>query len=790
MFRLTTLILFLLGAPLFLSAQQPFYEVKFPDDRTVIGCGASADTIWPTITQYGNCSFNVGVSVKDEVFYLNETNTCAKILRRFRLIYWCNYDPNWQPYVIVNPLSTDTGPTVQGNAANTGYLEYTQIIKVRDLGLPEFKDCVNGTYIFCDYTGNDPAQYGQRCEGPVDLSILVNDACSGTDINLSYRLFLDLDGNGSMETYISSGAPNAYPLVTGIHDDCLRGRVQLPAGAQLPYGKHKIEWIANDQCGNEAICKYEFEVKDCKPPTIVCLNGLSVNIMQTGMISMNKNSFILYYNDNCTPQAQVLTGIRKAGTGTGFPFDTQEVTFDCSELGTQPVEVWVRDAYGNEDYCITYVIVQDNIGACPLVSSLKGQVLTPDLKPVPGVAVKLKHASMPYNITDATDADGYYQFLSAVPAACGYSLTPLLDTMAGAGISAYDALLAAAHYYDVQQLPTPYHLVAADVDHSGAITGADVNQILWVVLGLQSDFDNNTVWQFVPKNWVFPDPANPFAAAMPHKLDLCLTPSGAAVNPDFVAIKTADLDGSAMSSSLLAGADDRAAQPPLYFTAPDVLFEAGDEVRVPILTPDIDGLAGFQLAVQYDLPFLELIAVEEGLAPAEWIGSFPDKGVVATGWINPEALLPDVATAGKNAGVPVMTLVFRALKQGGLKRALELDAASLRAEAYTAGGNTRPVGLRFVPAPATRQGLSVTDPWPNPASGYTAVSFYTPSAGPVTLSLCDPSGAVVHSRQIDCAAGYHVERFDLGERNASTMLFLRVESADGAAVRRVVLGGR
>jgi hypothetical protein len=41
------------------------------------------------------------------------------------------------------------------------------------------------------------------------------------------------------------------------------------------------------------------------------------------------------------------------------------VTFDCTELGTQCVELWAIDAAGNADYCETYVIVQDNLGNCP-----------------------------------------------------------------------------------------------------------------------------------------------------------------------------------------------------------------------------------------------------------------------------------------------------------------------------------------------------------------------------------------------------------------------------------------
>ncbi|MBK8965937.1 MAG: hypothetical protein IPM36_04525 [Lewinellaceae bacterium] len=87
---------------------------------------------------------------------------------------------------------------------------------------------------------------------------------------------------------------------------------------QLPYGTHKIKWVITDGCGNEEICEYTFVVKDCKKPTVVCINGLSVNIMPTQMIALWDTDFLQYTEDNCTPSNKLVTAIRKSGTGTGF----------------------------------------------------------------------------------------------------------------------------------------------------------------------------------------------------------------------------------------------------------------------------------------------------------------------------------------------------------------------------------------------------------------------------------------------------------------------------------------
>jgi hypothetical protein len=38
------------------------------------------------------------------------------------------------------------------------------------------------------------------------------------------------------------------------------------------------------------------------------------------------------------------------------------VLYTCDDLGQQPVEIWVTDAAGNQDFCETFIVVQDNMG--------------------------------------------------------------------------------------------------------------------------------------------------------------------------------------------------------------------------------------------------------------------------------------------------------------------------------------------------------------------------------------------------------------------------------------------
>jgi len=780
---LPLLFVFLFTGALFAQSGN-YYTVKFPDDRTIFGCGVTADTIWPIITNQYGCSYNVGVAVKDQIFYTNDEQTCYKVLRKWTLLYWCDYNPNWSaPLYIQNPTNTDVGPTVVGNSTNHGYISYTQVIKVVDNVPPVFLNCPAQPLVFCDNTNNDPAQYNSnyvdRCEGPVDLKVAVTDLCSKSDILLTYRLFLDLDGNGTMETYKSSSDANAWPIETTVVADTLYGKIKFPTGFGLPYGRHKVEWIANDHCAGESLCKYEFTVKDCKAPTVVCMSGLSVNIMQTGMITFWDTDFLQYTYDNCTPTNQLKIAIRKSGAGSGFPNNNHSVTFDCTEIGPQFVEIWSQDAYGNGGYCETYVNIQDHVGTCP-APQVSGNISTDQNKAVPDVKVKMKSESVqfPGSWESPTDAAGLFT-LTNIPGQIGkYSLTPALDTKPASGVSSLDALLAAAHINGTQPISATYRLIAADVNRDKLINDADVQQIMKMATGQITAFTNNTSWRFVPKSYVFPNPANPFTGTFPEKISLT-TPG----SRDFIGIKTGDLDGSVVPGSLLTQDDRSAELDPVTFTATEASLRPGAQVRVDLKTPELNGIAGFQFTLGYDQSKLSLSSIEPGLIPAEYIGSFADQGMVSAGWIYPAALN---GADGKSQKTAAFSLIFNVLQDGELHDALYMNDLVAASQAYDSELGTRTAQLEFVRAAPGKARAQLYPVQPNPVTNQCTAIYYLPEAGQATLRLTNADGNVVATFNILEASGTHRQVLDLSGVPAHGMLFLHLESASGVAVQKLM----
>ncbi|MBK7939747.1 MAG: hypothetical protein IPJ82_22850 [Lewinellaceae bacterium] len=608
---------------IFVNYEQDYF-VKFPNDVIVTKCDGTGNYGEPTF--YGKDCELLGVTFEDDVFTV-VPDACLKIERTWKIINWCTYNPNGTCVIVPNPNPNATsnspqnlpGPIVSacGTAApwnptivsiapgqpqtnfctfydpNANCYIYKQIIKIIDTEDPKVTNCPASPVEYCDLTVNDPQLWNQSywwdpivgqhdlCEGDAGLTITATDSCSGSNVNISYLLFLDLNGDNTMETVISSNntpAPGTVnfgnagnPSYTGGTPQVFDGRPVLPneiyrwanhqsvsgttrtasvqwktfaqmptptnqlgsAGIapQLPYGTHKIKWTITDGCGNETYCEYTFVVKDCKAPTVVCHNGLSVNIMPTQMVQLWATDFLQYAEDNCTPPTPYTTGpnqlkfaIRKQGTGTDFPEDAQgnpitSVTFTCAELGEKFVELWAEDLAGNADFCLTSVDVQDNNSNCvpndPNNVTVAGALTTEMSEGVEEANVNLQSGAI--SLFDMSDDQGMYVFPDAVPLGADYTVTPTKDDNPLNGVSTYDLVLISKHILGLEPLNSPYKMIAADANKSNSITTFDIVEIRKLILGIYSELPNNTSWRFVDQDFAFPQPNNPFATQFPKR---------------------------------------------------------------------------------------------------------------------------------------------------------------------------------------------------------------------------------------------------------------------------------
>ncbi|MFN0174773.1 MAG: hypothetical protein ACKVU0_09020 [Saprospiraceae bacterium] len=461
---------------------------------------------------------------------------------------------------------------------------------------PQFLNC-NASVFACDLSQNaslywndlgwwdSVIQTHDLAESKIDLNLVLRDTCPGDSISVRCLLFLDLDDDNMQETVVDSdnpptagtvnfgnafnpnytgGTPRAFDqrpvpanlfwrfaLRTAIVNDTATYALKwvndaAPNIAELPelaYGSHKVRWIVTSSSGAVKTCEKSFLVKDCKAPTVVCLDGLSVNIMPTQMIQLWASDFLQYADDNVTPGGQIKIGIRKSGTGVGFPQDgngnpVTSVIFNCDELGTQEVEIWAIDLAGNADYCETNVIVLDNFGFCgdpPAI--IKACVRTACEEWLEEIFYEFTTNTIPpISYFEYADCGSFSQIL---PTDTEVTITPSKEDNPLNGVWTYDLIIIQKHIDGTDLFDTPYQWVAADANKDNVIDNFDILECRNLILGIYTQLPNNHSWRFIDKDYVFPSP-DPLSAPIPETITVN-TSNIPTTTPEFVGVKICDL---------------------------------------------------------------------------------------------------------------------------------------------------------------------------------------------------------------------------------------------------------
>ncbi len=547
---------------------------------------------------------------------------------------------------------------------------------------------------------------------------------------------------------------------------------------ELPYGTHKIKWIVEDGCGNEETCEYTFVVKDCKKPTVVCKNGLSVNIMPTKMIALQAVDFLQYTEDNCTPSNQLVIAIRKSGAGTGFPTNPDgspqtTVTFDCNELGTQLVELWSVDLAGNADYCETYVIVQDNMGVCgppgsnaTVAGTLKTEMDQGLLDGNVELVGMPPNGLPPFTTFDMTDNSGLYLFDNALPMASTYSVTPTKDNDPLNGVSTYDLVLINKHILGLEPLNSPYKMIAADANSSRSITTFDIVEFRKLILGLYSELPANNSWRFVDKAYVFPNPANPFQEIFPETKTIADVQASQFAD-DFVSVKIGDVNSNVAAN--LNNSDDRSAGT-VYFDIQDQAVKAGAEIVVQFSTAD--QLAAYQFTLNYQ--GLDVLEVLPGA------NQTTDNFAI---FANDKSL-----TTSVDAGTG-FALRFRVAQDGLLSDLLRPSSRITRAEAYNVEGDNFEVAFRFNGANGsvvTSAGFELMQNAPNPVKHTTNIVFNLPEAAEATLTISNAEGRILKLVKGNYAKGLNSVTINRDELFTG-VLFYQLETATNSATKKMIV---
>ena len=732
------------------------WKITFPADWEG-SCGdlAPAEDI---VIENGACDL-LGFEVTERRFDI-PGDACFKIERTYHVINWCTFVAGEDPVQLArvegdHGISEGLMVTSEGNEA-AGSWTYIQVLRVHDDEAPvvtviDPDPCINGV----DF---DALPYGEEDVTPGFAPF----ECD--EIKTWEAIATDCSSNISWEARLYNAATGE--LVASANDYKIS---HVVSNKETFFA----EFWAFDNCGNSAGNRGEdVQFWDCKRPTPYVLNGVAVEIGQNGEIQVWATDLDQASFDNCTDQSKLdfriwsdllgdaptdLAGVQALG---------QVITFDCSRVGNNLVQIYVIDEEGNFDFAQTFVIVQDNLGSCgaSVGGMVAGRIVNSQGENVENVAVTVEGTAQ---ASTTTGADGQFQFQMEMGG--DYTVTPVKDINPLNGVSTFDLVLISKHILGITQFDSPYKYIAADVNKSGSITAFDMVQLRQLILNIRSEFPSNDSWRFV-------DASHDFASANPASEDFSEfytinTLSGDMINLDFVGVKVGDVNGNAQANSLL-GAESRSTNGALTLTAADRFVEVGEAVTVAFTAADIASAQGYQFTMNFAGQNADVV---EGVAKtANFNTTMADRGVIATSW-NGEATANDV----------LFSLTFNATASGLLSELVSVSSDVTTAEAYNTNGELLDVNLEFTTPVAA--GFELTQNTPNPFKGETVIGFNLPTAGNATLTVMDAQGKVLKSISADYAKGNNVITLRANELGATGVLYYQLESADNVATKKMII---
>jgi hypothetical protein len=616
----------------------------------------------------------IATSFEETVFTV-VPDACFKIERHWVVINWCIYDEFGEDlYPEVGFAECDLGIDLDGdgdmdcrtfqdglNAAQTpdGYIQFQQVIKLidnkpPDVVIPELDGCIL-------------------------------DADCRLDLLLPYPEIFDACSE-EFRVDISS-------IEFGDFDDIPLEGILL---TDVVAGTYSFTYSTTDECGNTDYQTVEVIVEDCKKPTPVCEEIVAELMPTTNLVEVPAVTFDAGSFDNCSGPLIF-----------SFSADTTNTVevFNCQNLSQNTVTIWVTDQNGNQAFCETTIIIQDNQNACVFAPIIAGTIASEFMGYLEGASLEVN--GLPSGVL----SDEWGEYSLEVEAGLDYTIAPYLDEDPLSGVSTYDLVLISRHILGVDPLQSPYQIIAADVNRSGSVTTLDMVILQKLILQLIVDIPNNTSYRFVDAAYEFPIPDQPFQSSFPEFVNLNnLWASQDLV--DFVAIKVGDVNGNAFYADQEAGNRGLPAQ---LFA--EQMSSGEHELHIEAPTPILGGQ--FALNLPNGSRFV----------PANWLST--QQYVVDGQQVR-------VSFTFETPHAPTLSIGSVVLDREQDKLDMQLHSHLLSPEVYGEGLTIHPLqGMELRPE-AT--GFHAT---PNPFQGQFDLAWEQITAGQVQLEVVDVAGQII-----------------------------------------------
>lgn len=659
----------------------------------------------PTLKSPLNGCHNIMIN-KEDIVFTNASNACFKIVRTWTIIDWCLAAAKGNQYALDHAV------------------KFTQALVVMNTTAPTFVPHADQIVETTNCTASN-----------VTVSTSATDDCPSNF--LTYNWQLDLNFNNNTSTWDHQGTGSSFTI-------------------NMPIGKHRVYFAVTDGCGNVEHQYFTVEVKNVKQPTPVYTN-LTVDLMANLQVTIPARLFNRASFGAC-PNSYPLRFAYSSD-----PADSLR-TFDCS-FGVDtahPVTIYVIDANGLFDFAITNLTLNDNIVQCPnTITVISGQIVTEGNAGIPQVEVNA-HSSM----SRLTDGNGQFRFNNVHPGET-YYIEPKDDNNPLNGVTTGDIIKIQNHILGKTSLPTPYKIIAADVNEDKSVSISDIVMIRKMILGKIDQFSSGKSWKFIGKNYTFSNPAAPLKESYPQSIP-------AATNSyldgiDFIGVKMGDVNG-----DFTLNFDDPKVDSRSYakLSIEDVRMKAGEITTVHVVNASQINVQGLQANLSF-AKGVKLVGIESQMMEAGDDNFYQSGNTLKLSLTSKDVLIDNL----------IMTLYLVADNDIDVSDAFQLNHTGFASELYDNEGNGNPIELTFT---NSQSNLQVEQNIPNPFSDQTQISFTLGSADHVTMKIYDTNGRVLKYINAFYAKGRNTITIDNGSINASGVMFYEITSNRRTVTKKMV----
>lgn len=347
-----------------------------------------------------------------------------------------------------------------------------------------------------------------------------------------------------------------------------------------------------------------------------------------------------------------------------------------------------------------------------------------------------------------TDLAGNYSL--DLKAGNNYTIAPFKnnDSIKNNGITIADYTAVRNHIRGTRRLSTPYRIIAADVNRDGVVNLADLDLVRKMINNQYGLILMGQLWSFVPHDYVFSNPQNPF----PFPSSRTYTITGNRSAQDFIGMKLGDVNNT--------WNPNRSSADTLALSVPNLTVDKDSMIRVAITAKNFKAISALQFTLQWDPSVLTYLNVDTstGALKIEYGEDSVASGKLPVSWIDPDSstTLPDNtdlfyvrfrATGVYSASTSILInseiSVIEAIDSAYEDVAVKINNGEVKIN------NNTPVGIA---------GPDIVGSWqvsvaPNPFEETTNIRIQSSDEGNLNLDIYDVAGGLLQRQTLSCSKG-------------------------------------